>query len=97
MAKRAAFMGPFSDFTRDVLWYLAHGEFIRGEIAPAARAAVGNEPLVVLGHSLGGIAAVDLLSDPQTMNGDWRLSIDLLVTVGSPGAAALPDRFPSTR
>ncbi len=53
MAKRAAFMGPFSDFTRDVLWYLAHAEFIRGEIAKATRAAVGNEPLVVLGHSLG--------------------------------------------
>jgi hypothetical protein len=83
MAKRSAFMSPFSDFTRDVLWYLAHGEHIRDEIAKAARAASGSEPLVILGHSLGGIAAVDLLSSPEATTGDQKLVVDQLVTVGS--------------
>jgi hypothetical protein len=83
MAKRANFMRPFGDFTRDVVWYLAHGEKVRDEIAQAARESAASKPLVVLGHSLGGIAAVDLLSDPKMMSGEGRLSVDLLVTVGS--------------
>jgi hypothetical protein len=83
MARRDDFMRPFSDFTRDVLWYLAHGEKVRDEIAGAVRTHAGSEPLVVLGHSLGGIAAVDLLSDQELMSGEGRLPVDLLVTVGS--------------
>lgn len=83
MARRDDFMRPFSDFSRDVLWYLAHGETVRNEIAEAVRMHAGDKPLVVLGHSLGGIAAVDLLSDPELTSGEGRLTVDLLVTVGS--------------
>jgi hypothetical protein len=39
--------------------------------------------VVVLAHSLGGIAAVDLLADPVVMHGGAPLKVDLLVTVGS--------------
>ena len=43
----------------DILLYQARGETIRGAIAAAIRAA--SPPVVVLAHSLGGIASVDLL------------------------------------
>lgn len=81
MAKRAAFMEPFADFARDVTFYLEHGKAIRDEIAGAIRAHQDAKPLVLLGHSLGGIAAVDLMADPATAA--EPLTIDLLVTVGS--------------
>jgi hypothetical protein len=81
IAKRAAFMDPFTDFARDVTFYLEHGEVIRDEIANAIRAHQDAEPLVLLGHSLGGIAAVDLMAAQATAA--EPLAIDLLVTVGS--------------
>jgi hypothetical protein len=81
--KRAAFMGSFSDFSRDVTFYLRRGQEIRAFIAKAVRDTAGAEPLIVLAHSLGGIAAVDLLADPKEMTGTEGLRVDLLVTVGS--------------
>jgi hypothetical protein len=59
----------------DILLYQARGDRIRALIAD--RVAAAAEPVVLLTHSLGGIAAVDLLvaqSLPQ---------VRLLVTVGS--------------
>lgn len=80
---RGQFMGPLSDFIRDVAWYIARGadarDFIRAEMVPFAT----RGPVVVLAHSLGGIAAVDLLSDPAIMTGPQPPRVDTLVTVGS--------------
>jgi hypothetical protein len=59
----------------DILLYQARGEGIRGFIE--AKIAVAPKPLVVLAHSLGGIACVDLLASQQ------QPGVDLLVTVGS--------------
>jgi hypothetical protein len=44
----------------------------------AAKAAAPNEPLVIIGHSLGGVITFDLLSHFRT-----DLVVDLFVTVGS--------------
>lgn len=84
----------------DILLYQARGNGIRAFIAKQAVAAA--EPVVLIAHSLGGIAAVDLLvSRPLP-------SVRLLVTVGSqapflceigalwslPHGDPLPDHFP---
>ncbi|MEU1607473.1 hypothetical protein [Micromonospora matsumotoense] len=73
--------GPLSDgahpFVGDILRYLARGESIRRLIADCVRDAAG--PVVLVGHSLGGIAALDTLvlrSLPEVAG---------LVTVGSQG------------
>lgn len=67
----AAGVGFFSD----IFFYEKRGDAIRTQIAEALGHA--EPPVVILGHSLGGIAAVDLLSSPTTAQ------IELLVTVGS--------------
>ena len=59
----------------DVLLYQARGDRIRAFIAK--RVATAAEPVVLLTHSLGGIAAVDLLATRPLP------SVRLLVTVGS--------------
>lgn len=59
----------------DILLYQAHGEAIRAEIARAIRDAGGE--LVLLAHSLGGIACVDLLVLEHFPN------VQALVTFGS--------------
>jgi hypothetical protein len=59
----------------DILHYQAHGEGLRNYLAEHIRQS--DEDVVVLAHSLGGVAAVDLLASrpmPQ---------VRLLVTVGS--------------
>ncbi|AEW93935.1 MULTISPECIES: lipase family protein [Streptomycetaceae] len=66
--------------TGDILRYQARGEALRDRVAEtvrAARAADPGRPVVLLAHSLGGIACVDLLAT------DPGLRVDLLVTVGS--------------
>jgi hypothetical protein len=61
----------------DVLLYQASGDGVRGCIRKAVLAAAEHSPpVVLLGHSLGGIAAVDLLVGEA-------LPVALLVTVGS--------------
>ncbi|MDI6105450.1 hypothetical protein QLQ12_43395 [Actinoplanes sp. NEAU-A12] len=76
MRRRGALMDPTTDFIRDIAFYIRRGEVVRehlvGELAALA------PPVVVLGHSLGGIAAVDLLSAPDRPSG-----VRLLVTAGS--------------
>jgi hypothetical protein len=63
-------------FVGDILLYQGHGvairDFIQAQIAQAA------PPVVVLAHSLGGIACVDLL-----LEHDLRDRVPLLITVGS--------------
>jgi hypothetical protein len=83
VAKRQEFMSPLSSFLRDVTFYLAHGTAMRDYIEADIRKHGGSAPVVVVGHSLGGIAAVDLLGDASVMGGDDPLKVDLLVTVGS--------------
>lgn len=58
---------------------------------------VAPRPVVVIGHSLGSIVALDLLADP-------RVRIDLLITLGSPlgheavhGDLEVADAFPYER
>jgi hypothetical protein len=83
MRRRAQLMDPLSDFVRDIAFYTQRGEEIRDYLAKEIRAHAGDRPVVVLGHSLGGIIAVDLLADPAVLRGSAPLPVDLLVTVGS--------------
>ncbi|MYV99883.1 hypothetical protein [Streptomyces sp. SID3343] len=84
-------------FTGDILAYLVRGAAVRALIADRVRAATG--PVVLLGHSLGGVAAFDLLAggvngptgreppfgrEPSAGPCGFEPSgVDLLVTVGS--------------
>ncbi len=76
-------------FLGDVFIYLKSGPIrdkIRGKviqsIVKANARRSDDEPLLVVGHSMGGVIAVDLLSDPSIaeLNG---IEVDLLATVGS--------------
>ncbi|AZQ32313.1 hypothetical protein EJ357_01615 [Streptomyces cyaneochromogenes] len=60
----------------DILRYQARGEGLRRHISEVLRAA--SPPVVVLAHSLGGVACVDLLATE-----DHRKLVKALVTVGS--------------
>ncbi len=97
IASRVA-VDPLADLVRpsvgfflgDVFAYLNDGKLradIRSEILKgllAAHAAKGaDEKLIVIGHSLGGVILVDMLSSPTEsgLPGDFR--IDALLTVGS--------------
>ncbi|WP_326762777.1 hypothetical protein OHB35_52870 [Streptomyces phaeochromogenes] len=60
----------------DILRYQARGEGLRDCIADAVRAA--EPPVVVLAHSLGGVAGVDLFARQ-----DYSELVSALVTVGS--------------
>ena len=67
-------------FPGDVLLYQARGEPIRQFIRECIeQAAESNSPVVLLAHSLGGIASVDLLVLQESV----RQQVKLLVTVGS--------------
>ncbi|MFJ3723482.1 hypothetical protein ACIPYQ_13045 [Streptomyces sp. NPDC090045] len=74
---RAALMDPISDFIRDVAFYLRRGEAIRQYLAASVSDLPSDRPVIVVGHSLGGIAMVDLMSSDEAPH------VDLLVTVGS--------------
>lgn len=60
----------------DILRYQARGEGLRRHISEVLRAA--PPPVVILAHSLGGVACVDLLATE-----DHRDRVEALVTVGS--------------
>jgi hypothetical protein len=79
LARRNSIMGLHAWTIADVLSYQRRSDMIldviRGDLAAATGAATG--PVVAVGHSLGGIALVDLLSRLD------RPQVDLLVTVGS--------------
>ncbi|WP_194909179.1 hypothetical protein [Catenulispora rubra] len=60
----------------DILWYQVRGDAIRTCIAETV--ATAEPPVVVLAHSLGGVACVDLFAQD-----DYRDVVSALITVGS--------------
>lgn len=77
-------------FLGDVFAYISDGNLqtaIRAEILEkllAAHAAKGvGEKLVVIGHSLGGVILVDMLSSPLKSGLPEDFRVDALLTVGS--------------
>jgi hypothetical protein len=79
--RRSQLMNSISPGVGDVLLYQRRGDAILKAIEDriVALAAAGGK-LVVLGHSLGGIMLVDLLSRPRPAG---KLPVSKLVTVGS--------------
>ncbi|MFF9338196.1 MULTISPECIES: hypothetical protein [unclassified Streptomyces] len=73
--RRSALTDAAHPAAGDVLLYLARGEAVREAVAAAVRAA--EPPVVILAHSLGGIASLDLLVLRELPE------VALLVTVGS--------------
>ena len=73
--RRGAITDATTPAAGDILLYQARGEAIRGVIAQKIESAVDS--VVLIAHSLGGIAAVDLLA------GRAFPQVRLLVTVGS--------------
>ncbi len=61
----------------DILWYQAHGRHLREEIAKCVAGYSKEGPVILLGHSLGGIACVETLIE-QSPPG-----VKLLITAGS--------------
>ncbi|KMN83643.1 hypothetical protein VK98_01440 [Chromobacterium sp. LK11] len=87
-------------FIGDVFAYLKDGEYrqrIRSEVGMALAnayegAKAGKGPLVVVGHSMGGVILVDMLTNPGSAGLPDGVSIDALLTVGSqPGFFAALD------
>ncbi len=72
--KRGAITDSYHAAPGDVLLYQARGQAIRNFIASQIEAV--SKPVVVIGHSLGGVASVDLLIERD-------MNVDLLITVGS--------------
>jgi hypothetical protein len=66
-----------SDLIADILFYQSNGDLIRTFIAEWIRTL--TPPVVLLGHSLGGVASVEVLLKHE----DLRKRIPLLITVGS--------------
>ncbi len=72
--RRGALTDVTSPAAGDILLYQARGERIRRLIQQLIREA--DQPIVLLAHSLGGVACVDLLVGEA-------LPVELLITVGS--------------
>jgi hypothetical protein len=100
--ERAALLAAASPLAGDVIIYAAHGDRIRERIREVvARAA---EPIAILAHSLGGVAAAEMLSEDATSRG----RVKKLITAGSqpgffyeidalralPYGRPLPETFP---
>jgi len=80
---RGSIMQVATSFIGDVMLYLARGAEVRDLVHKTIVQACHqrpNEPLVVIGHSLGGVIAYEYATDPAFAN---RPPIDLLVTVGA--------------
>jgi hypothetical protein len=76
--RRAAITQAAAPAAGDVVMYLARGAGIRRCIAEAVtRAAELQDDVVLVGHSLGGVASLELLATTDL------LQVRLLVTVGS--------------
>jgi hypothetical protein len=102
-SKRRDAMDSVSRVAGDVLVYQARGDVIRSYIK--RRITECGEDVVVLAHSLGGVACVDMLARSQP-----PVKVTHLITCGSqapyfhelgalwglaPGATQLPDAFPA--
>lgn len=84
-------------FMGDVFVYLKEGktrkaiqDVIRNDLIQACNAKkVGKGPVVVVGHSMGGVILTDMLTDPVAAGLPSDIAIDALFTVGSqPGLLA---------
>ncbi|MBW4506471.1 MAG: hypothetical protein KME64_08180 [Scytonematopsis contorta HA4267-MV1] len=98
--ERGALTDSFYPFAGDILFYQAKGKKIRDFIYEEMKNA--EPPVVLLGHSLGGIACFELLIERQLPQ------VELLITVGSQApflyeidslqtlayGEPLPERFP---
>ena len=81
VARRVPLTDAASDFSRSIIYYLRRGAEARSVIANALRMPPQDAPVILFGHSLGGVAAVDLLTGPEWEAAEMR--VDLLVTAGS--------------
>ena len=79
--RRVPLMDAASDFSRSIIYYLRRGAEARSVIANALRMSPQDAPVILFGHSLGGVAAVDLVTGPEWDTAEAR--VDLLVTAGS--------------
>lgn len=79
--RRVPLMAAASDFSRSIVFYLRRGAEARAAITEAIGTVDRNAPVILFGHSLGSVAAVDLVSSPEWQAGGLRA--DLLVTAGS--------------
>lgn len=79
--RRVPLMAAASDFSRSIVFYLRRGAVARTAVLQALNTVDQNSPVILFGHSLGGVAAVDLVSSPEWQAGGPR--VDLLVTAGS--------------
>lgn len=78
--RRDSLMRSSSPAAGDILFYQRRGEDILGMIeAKILELSEGGNPLIALGHSLGGIMLVDLLSRQREV----PLPVSSLITVGS--------------
>lgn len=75
--KRGSISESMSATAGDVIMYQSRGQEIRNFIRRTIENLPTNEAVVLIAHSLGGIACVDLLLEKQPPQ------VDLLVTVGS--------------
>jgi hypothetical protein len=75
----------------DVFVYLKEGD-VRDKIRACVRepilaarsdAAAANEPLILMGHSLGGVILYDMLSSPQSAGLPSDLKVDVFFSIGS--------------
>lgn len=81
---------PIGFFLGDVFAYLGAGglrkpirECVRTSLLQAWAERIGDEPLVVVGHSMGGVILTDMLADLAASNLPADFKTDCLITVGS--------------
>ena len=82
-------------FIGDVFRYLKDGagrpdirRAVSDEIVEALKAQAAGEPLILMGHSMGGVILYDMLSDTKAVSdiearAGKPLKVDVLITVGS--------------
>ncbi|WP_256094072.1 lipase family alpha/beta hydrolase [Microcystis aeruginosa] len=76
LRKRGSLSQSIAATAGDVIMYQSRGQKIRDFIQEKIKRIQGH-PVILIAHSLGGIAAVDLLLEPDPPK------VDLLVTIGS--------------
>jgi hypothetical protein len=77
-SRRGDWSNAASLIVGDILLYQSRGEQVRGFLAE--RIAACASPVVLLAHSLGGVACVDLMALPSAPS-----TVQKLITVGSQG------------
>jgi len=75
--RRAALSQPAAPIAGDIILYQVHGDLIRQRVADVV--ANASEPVAIMGHSLGGVAAAEMLCE----NAATRRRVTKFVTAGS--------------